>query len=918
MYKNWIVLFSCFLSIIKAEISGELKVCALMVSFQVDDKESTTGNGRFLDEIEGIDCGNYHVDPPPHDRSYFSSQLKSVHNYFQSISYDQFGIDLNESQIYPLSDTSYELSQEMSYYYPYNQEDIAEDRLVELFIESIEKAYLNDGVDYSNYDLIIIFHAGIGQDFSLPFLDPTPEDIPSTFIDPEMIKSSTGEDAITIGTNAIDKGIILPETQNHLNYDISNSMFSNESDPCDYQYGLSGTLSLMIGFAVRLPPLWDIESGSSRIGVFGLMDQGSNNGRGLVPSAPDPWTRIHAGWEVPTIIDNNSEISLPKVSKNNIARVNINESEYFLIENRVNHFRKGVSLDSIRFKMWEETDTYPSFITILKDSVEVEQDDNGVITKIPNYDIGLPGSGLLIWHVDDNRIQQGIDDYSINKLVSRPGIDLEEADGAQDIGQQSFFMFNDPSSGYFGDMWFAENEEHYRANPQNRGSLPSFSDVTYPNTNSNNGSNSHISIENIGVAGDTVTFNVVNDLKPFGFSDSSAFHRVLFQSSDLADILIGGLDSLWFKNDMNAYRNYFHGISSGEVVIGLNRSESISIIEIFEYFDNSVDVTSYEIDEGNDDIIFRSNTTIDSIVYPVYYDNFQQKLLLNKQAWIDHCESVFTEDFTYSINEASGINNFHSQNGLIALNGIFPNYILGVDLDLDAIPDLIVKDSSNILTAYNYQLKKLSSFPADYAISGIVLAKNILGDNHPEIVTKSMDSSAINIFDHKGNLVSTITTAKNDDLVLIANIDQRNCIITRFNIFQLDDAIDSKGNEWLAEHGDFSNTRRLDSRYVATNPNEEVVSNAYCYPNPIKTASGTIRIETNDPSFIELNIYDASGYFIRRYTTDVVSSGFSITEWEFDTDNLESGIYFARLEAKVNSTSQKSDHSQLIKIAVIK
>ena len=97
-----------------------------------------------------------------------------------------------------------------------------------------------------------------------------------------------------------------------------------------------------------------------------------------------------------------------------------------------------------------------------------------------------------------------------------------------------------------------------------------------------------------------------------------------------------------------------------------------------------------------------------------------------------------------------------------------------------------------------------------------------------------------------------------------------------------------------------------------------MVSNAYCYPNPIKTASGTIRIEINDPSFIELNIYDANGYFIKRYTTDVVSSGFSITEWEFDTDNLESGIYFARLEAKVNSTSQKSDHSQLIKIAVIK
>ena len=154
--------------------------------------------------------------------------------------------------------------------------------------------------------------------------------------------------------------------------------------------------------------------------------------------------------------------------------------------------------------------------------------------------------------------------------------------------------------------------------------------------------------------------------------------------------------------------------------------------------------------------------------------------------------------------------------------------------------------------------------------------------------------------------------------MLIASIDQKNCVVTRFNIFQLDDATNSKGNEWVAVNGNLSNSRRLDFDYTASSLGEKVVSNAYCYPNPIKTASGIIRIETNEPSIIELNIYDASGYFIKRYTTDVVSSGFSITEWEFDTDNLESGIYFARLEAKVNSTSQKSDHSQLIKIAVIK
>ena len=40
------------------------------------------------------------------------------------------------------------------------------------------------------------------------------------------------------------------------------------------------------------------------------------------------------------------------------------------------------------------------FIKILKDSVNIENDDNGVIVSIPNYDIGLPGAGLMIWHID--------------------------------------------------------------------------------------------------------------------------------------------------------------------------------------------------------------------------------------------------------------------------------------------------------------------------------------------------------------------------------------------------------------------------------------------------------------------------------------------------------------------------------------
>jgi len=920
-FNSWIFSLSCLLSFISADISGELRVCALMVEFQEDDKESTTGTGKFLNSIEGIDCGVYHIDPPPHDRNYFFSQLKAVNNYFQSVSYGQFGLDLVQSSIYPSESISYELSKSMSYYFPYNEENISEDRLVGLFKETLELAHSIDGIDYSDYDLIIVFHAGIGQDFSLPFLDPTPEDIPSTFVDPKMIKNSTGENVIIIGSAMIDKGIILPETQNHLNYGISNSMFASESDPCDYQYGLNGTLSLMVGFAVGLPPLWDIESGESRIGVFGLMDQGSNNGRGVVPSPPDPWSRIFAGWETPNIIQDNSLITLPNRSMDNIIRIDLNESEYFLIENRVNFFRKGVSVDSLRFKTWKETDTYPSFIKSLKDSVNIESDDNGVIVRIPNYDIGLPGTGLIIWHIDENRIQSGLNDYSINKNINHVGIDIEEADGAQDIGNESFFMFNDPSSGYFGDIWFAENKEYYRANPQNEGILPIFNESTYPNTNSNNGSRSYVSIENIGPASDTITFSIINTLKPYGYSDSSAYYRASFplENSELT-LIIGGLDSLWFKMNLSDdLKVEFHELISSNAVLGFNSSSQSFLIEVFEYFDSSVTLSVYELSNNYENVSLLEATIIDSLVYPIYSSDFKERSLLSKDQWNKHNNYVVDTNYEFKIEDYSVLSSVKIEDGEEnLLNNIYSVSISGIDLELDGNLDVLVIDETGTLSAFNHQLISLSSFPIEEKVIGPLLSKNILGDAFPEIIVKSIDSSSIYIFDYQGKLLSSISTDKNDELVFLETIDQKNCLFTRYNVYQFDSYSDSKGNQWISLNGDQANTRSISLEYSSNQNNTELVSRAYCYPNPIKFSSAKIRIETNNASLLEVKVYDAAGYYIKKFTKNLNDNGYRITEWDLDTSKLEPGIYFARLEAKSNSTNSAKSDSKVIKIAVIK
>ena len=69
----------------------------------------------------------------------------------------------------------------------------------------------------------------------MPYLDPTPEDIPSTYVDKDMLGNPF------LG---VEHGIIIPETENHLLYDEGSILFDQSSQPCDYQYGLTGVLTL--------------------------------------------------------------------------------------------------------------------------------------------------------------------------------------------------------------------------------------------------------------------------------------------------------------------------------------------------------------------------------------------------------------------------------------------------------------------------------------------------------------------------------------------------------------------------------------------------------------------------------------------------------------------------------------------------
>ena len=902
LYILFIVLMTC--STVSAQIIGDRVVKIIRVSFQEDDADGTTGNGDFLYTAEYDTCGNYAVDPAPHDKTYFISQLKAVDNYFRNVSYGKFGINLDNSRVYPDDNqSSYMLSNTMDSYHPYGEDDIYEQRLTELFTEAVELAYSTDGFEPSNDDLIVVIHAGIGQDFSLPFLDPTPEDIPSTYVDVDMLQTYNN-DPITIGNSTVEHGIILPETQNHLLYDIAESMFAGSATPCEYQFGLTGTFALMMGFAVGLPPLWDTESGQSGIGVFGLMDQGSNNGRGMVPAPPDAWTRKYAGWEEPAVVKPGTHVQLAVRSEDNLIQVDINTNEHFLIENRTNWFREDVSVDSARYLMYEQSgkDRYPPFVEVLFDSVAIEKDENGVVTSIPNYDIGLPASGLLIWHIDKNRINSGLSSYSVNGNREKRGVDLEEADGAQDIGYPNIFLFADPTGGYFGDMWFQGNPEYEALYPDQEGQQLEFGPFTYPNTKSNDGATTYLSISNIGLANDTMSFSVTNTMLADDFPDTS-LHIGLINDFDDDGVMeiVGGKDSLWVVQEEEISNKFFFYSTTRDIY-------DLSVGN----FDGKDRLIVLEKDSSNAFISYFDFNTVQHIFDLVSLDtlNYTNAVFVNDPLG-NHQYKQSSDDFFYS---ASVINNDGSIDSVRGSASM-------ADLDLDGSTEYIYESyliSGDPLSVTNIEAKHLngitvSGFPLDTMTTrGTPLIKDLIGNEHPEIVVQNAEGEII-VINWQGELEYRLTDYGN--LICLSEYEGRNAIVTESAIWLFDEVSDNYGNEWTSTHHDFGNTRTLHLNIPKRIPESSLIDKdkTYAYPNPVYDGKVKLRIAVESADKVEIMIYDFAGFFVKKFTMDNLTQGFIHEEW-WNVDDVESGVYFANITA----TSGTKSESEILKIGVIK
>lgn len=516
--------------------SGTVNVLAIMVQFQPDVDSLTSGNGQFvLSQSNGLDA-------PPHDKTFFENHLLFLQNYFRKVS----GGKLNIDSITVL-DSVITLPHQIKYYSPPKAGN--GNNLGLLFQNSWHAAdsIYNFSFPFNQYQCFVIFHAGSGRDIDFTTelgYDPLPYDIPSIYLNIQSLRNMPAPFGPGYSGEVVDNGSFV----------ITNSIIMPESE--DYpivglKLGTNGLLAASFGSFFGLPDLFDTETGVTGIGKFGLMDgQAIFAYGGIFPPEPSAWEKAYLGWATPIEVSPSTatkrQLYANETGKYSVLKVPISSTEYFLLENRegdANH--DGENVTSYYNGSYSTTKITFANDTGYFDGSQIKN-INGVVVDADEYDWALPQDttyfgGILIWHIDEDVIDQNIATNTINANPAHRGVGLMEAHGANEIGnfiQTIFGAFIYDGSPY--DFWYNGNPD--RSSLQNVGGN-NFTPTSLPNSNSYNGANSHVYITNFSSHDSSMTFYVTADSVAPNFQVTAGFPKNIHSATVNSSPLFGHVSS---------------------------------------------------------------------------------------------------------------------------------------------------------------------------------------------------------------------------------------------------------------------------------------------------------------------------------------------------------------------------------------
>ncbi|MEW6050565.1 MAG: T9SS type A sorting domain-containing protein [Candidatus Zixiibacteriota bacterium] len=457
-----------------ADFDTTIHILVLRFNFQYEntDDPNTTGRGTMdlskprataQDSADYYNAVGHWIDPPPHDSEYFDAQLRALRTYWEFVSDQKVTLSWD---IFPSGrEVIYQLPQPMNYYGLCDSPVVGLERF---FVDCIQTADTDNAIDFSQYHAIMLFHAGSDRQNDIGFPE-TCADLFTGFI--------RFGDSISVdnGATYVRDAVMMPET----------------SSQDGRATALNAVMAHEFGHQLGLVDLYSTYNFMSQLGDFALMDNngfgtgidfGFNVGKvfGAIPIYAEAWSRAYLGYVPVVDFRQGSDIRLVAAEVASagirIARVPISENEYYLIENRIE------DIDGLQAFARVDSNT-----NVILGPADASRRLNG------EYDFLCPGSGMLIYHVDEGVAgldydSDGLNNFDDNDLQWDPKrrfISLVEGDGVINFG-------GNYRSGY------GRPEDMYRDDRNT-----AFTPNTNPQSIDNSGNNTHVYVTDI--RRDTIT-----------------------------------------------------------------------------------------------------------------------------------------------------------------------------------------------------------------------------------------------------------------------------------------------------------------------------------------------------------------------------------------------------------------------------
>lgn len=924
------LIFCCLLLSFVAASAQEWRVLALRVDFPLEspDEPTTTGVGAFDLRFAEDAVEDYAppFDLPPHDRVYFERHLKALDRYYRVVSAGRVEI---AAEVFPRTERlAYTLPQTMLHYGNGRTTEEIGTRWIELLRDALDAALADaDGPQLKDYNSFLVFHAGVG------FETGELNDIRSVFLEKSDFARFNGG-PLALGGVEIDEAWILPE-----------------SPSLNGRAGLNGLLAKFFGNQLGLPGLSNFADGLPAVGGWSLMDVGANALGFVLADSLEPvigfaaphlmaWSKARLGWIEPLVVRRDTVVSLLATDREGdlpkALRVPIDADEYFLLENRQQRGRRGAPEGQmVRGAEPDEV------VWIDEADIELEA---GVWAGVEDYDLFIPGAGVLIWHVDDGVIAEYMATSAINNRPERQGIALEEADGYRDIGNPVFERLRQ-IEGSPDDPFFVGGQTLFGPN-------------TRPDSRSNRGWETGIEIEVLSALGDTMQVAI-----RFGRS-RPGWPQVLHGDGQLqaTDLDGDGADELLFEADGGIGYADGSGIAAWSVaearMLAAGDGDADGRQELFVL--RGTEASAWMI--GADEPLWTRETVGGEAIFNGDLGSimgFSDAALLLVGA-----EQVEVVD---------------------AGSGALLELILRADLSLEPDAGATVPNASIPISAAGLLPPALGDLDGDGAVEWVVADRGgrvWLGDGVFELGDSLVAPPALGDLDGDG-LLEVVLAARNGaihalradgirqadfpfalprfatvgELVfepVLFDVDadgkQEIFVAGRSGIFGVDDngrllpgfpllmadtpvsapvALDLDGDgrlelaamdgealyvwdpqrvvagysgseaHWSQARADAAGTRSAMVVQPTVMPAKALLpkSKAYCYPNPVGAGEEAhVRFVLSEAARIELEVFDALGARVARRRVDGLAAGEHEIAWA--VDDYQSGLYICRLEAK--------------------